>query len=71
VALNARFKITMLDVFPHGAYLVSEVEAVRNFDKSTAGRPVQAVDKTAATTKNVPIPSRDLRRRSGGARFRW
>ena len=35
----------MLDVFPHGAYLVSEVEPVRDFDKSSAGRPVQAVDK--------------------------
>ena len=45
MALTNRFKITMLDVFPHGAYLVSEVEPVRDFDKSTAGRPVQSVDK--------------------------
>ncbi len=45
MALAPRFKITMLDVFPHGAYLVSEVEPVRDFDKSSAGRPVQAVDK--------------------------
>lgn len=45
MALSNRFKISMLDVFPHGAYLVSEVEAVRDFDKSSAGRPVQAVDK--------------------------
>ena len=45
MALTNRFKITMLDVFPHGAYLVSEVEAVRDFDKSSAGRPVQSVDK--------------------------
>ncbi len=45
MALTSRFKITMLDVFPHGAYLVSEVEPVRDFDKSSAGRPVQAVDK--------------------------
>ena len=34
MALTHRFKITMLDVFPHGAYLVSEVEPVRDFDKS-------------------------------------
>ena len=45
MALTNRFKISMLDVFPHGAYLVSEVEPVRDFDKSSAGRPVQAVDK--------------------------
>jgi hypothetical protein len=45
MALTNRFKISMLDVFPHGAYLVSEVEAVRDFDKSSPGRPVQAVDK--------------------------
>lgn len=44
MALINRFKISMLDVFPHGAYLVSEVEAVRDFDKSSPGRPVQAVD---------------------------
>lgn len=45
MALTNRFKITMLDVFPHGAYLVSEVEPVRDFDKSSPGRPVQSVDK--------------------------
>jgi hypothetical protein len=45
VALSSRFKITMADVFPHGAYLVSEVEPVRDFDKSSASRPVQSVDK--------------------------
>ena len=45
MALTNRFKISMLDVFPHGAYLVSEVEPVRDFDKSSPGRPVQAVDK--------------------------
>jgi hypothetical protein len=45
MALTTRFKISMIDVFPHGAYLVSEVEAVRDFDKSSPGRPVQSVDK--------------------------
>ena len=45
MAVNPRFKITMLDVFPHGAYLVSDVEMVRDYDKSSAGRPVQATDK--------------------------
>jgi hypothetical protein len=40
-----RFKVNHGDVFPHGAYLVSEVEPVRDFDKSSPGRPVQATDK--------------------------
>ncbi len=45
MAHTGRFKITHGDMFPHGAYLVSEVEPVRDFDKSSAGAPVQAVDK--------------------------
>jgi hypothetical protein len=45
MAINGRFKVSMGDVFPHGAYVVSEVEPVRDFDKSSAGRPVQATDK--------------------------
>jgi hypothetical protein len=32
-------------LFPYGAYLVSDVEPVRDFDKSRPGAPVQAVDK--------------------------
>ncbi|HZZ50849.1 MAG TPA: plasmid replication, integration and excision activator [Pseudonocardia sp.] len=35
----------MEDVFPFGAYLVSEVEPVRDFDKSTRERMVQALDR--------------------------
>ena len=45
MAIKAKFKVSMEDVFPHGAYVVSEVEPVRDFDKSTAARPVQATDK--------------------------
>jgi hypothetical protein len=45
MALTSRIPITMLDLFPHGAYLVSEVEPVRDFDKSTREMPVQSVDK--------------------------
>ena len=45
MALAGRFKIDHGDLFPHGAYLVSEVEQVRDFDKSSPGRPVQATDK--------------------------
>lgn len=45
MSVPSRFKISHGDMFPHGAYVVSEVEPVRDFDKSTAGRAVQAVDK--------------------------
>ena len=70
MALTNRFKISMLDVFPHGAYLVSEVEPVRDFDKSSAGRPVQAVDKESglpvwAATRARPPDVRLPRTRNG------
>jgi hypothetical protein len=45
MAINGRFKVSMGDVFPHGAYVVSEVEPVRDFEKSTRERPVQATDR--------------------------
>jgi hypothetical protein len=45
MSVPTRFKVNHGDVFPHGAFLVSDVEAVRDFDKSSAGRAVQAVDK--------------------------
>ena len=45
MAHTGRFKIEHGDMFPHGAYLVSEVEPVRDFDKSSPGAPVQAIDK--------------------------
>lgn len=34
-------------VFPHGAYVKGGVEPVRDFDRSQAGRFVQATDKTS------------------------
>jgi hypothetical protein len=40
-----RFKVNHGDVFPHGAFVVSEVEPVRDWDKSSPDRRVQAVDK--------------------------
>ncbi|WP_103382861.1 plasmid replication, integration and excision activator [Pseudonocardia dioxanivorans] len=45
MAIKSRFAVSMGDVFPHGAFVVSEVEPVRDFDKSSAGRPVQQLDK--------------------------
>ncbi len=45
MALSGRIKISHGDVFAHGAYVVGDVEAVRDFDKSSPGKAVQAVDK--------------------------
>ncbi len=45
MALNGRIKINHGDVFAHGAYVVGDVEAVRDFDKSSPGKAVQAADK--------------------------
>ncbi len=45
MAINGRFKVNHGDVFPHGAYVVGDVEAVRDFERSTRERPVQATDK--------------------------
>jgi hypothetical protein len=45
MAITGRFYVSMEDVFPFGAFVVSEVEPVRDFEKSTRERPVQAVDK--------------------------
>lgn len=45
MTMPRKIKIEFGDVFPHGAYAVSEVAAVRDFDKSTKDKPVQAVDE--------------------------
>lgn len=45
MAIKTKFPVSMGDVFAHGAFVVSEVEAVRDFDKSAPGRPVQQLDK--------------------------
>ncbi|GAA3218992.1 hypothetical protein GCM10017691_02110 [Pseudonocardia petroleophila] len=45
MAINGRFKVNHGDVFPHGAFVVGDVEAVRDFERSTRERPVQATDK--------------------------
>ncbi|WP_226352838.1 hypothetical protein [Pseudonocardia sp. ICBG601] len=45
MARSNSFVVAMGDVFPLGAFIVSEVEAVRDFDKSAPGRPVQQMDK--------------------------
>ncbi len=45
MAIARRFKITHDEVFPFGAYLISEVGPVFDFEKSTKDTKVQQVDK--------------------------
>jgi hypothetical protein len=45
MAIAKRFKITHDEVFPHGAYLVSEVGPVFDFERSTKDTKVQQIDK--------------------------
>ncbi len=45
MAIARRFKITHDEVFPFGAYLISELGPVFDFEKSTKDTKVQQVDK--------------------------
>jgi hypothetical protein len=45
MAITPRFRVEMGDVFPHGAYVVGEVEKIKDFDKSGPERFVQAEDR--------------------------
>jgi hypothetical protein len=47
VAIQGPLKVEFGDVFPHGAFLVSAVEPVRDFEASSAGSAVQGRDKTS------------------------
>lgn len=60
MAINGRFRVSMEDMFPAGAYVVGEVEAVRDFEKSTLERFVQARDKeTGELLWSVPVLDAD------------
>ncbi|MFI6994891.1 plasmid replication, integration and excision activator [Nonomuraea wenchangensis] len=45
MALQGPIPVTFDMVFPHGCYVVGEVEPVKDFDASSNGRFVQARDK--------------------------
>ncbi|MGN9841481.1 plasmid replication, integration and excision activator [Nonomuraea sp. H19] len=45
MALQGPVPVTFDMVFPHGCYIVGEVEPVKDFDASTNGRFVQSRDK--------------------------
>lgn len=44
MAMPRKIKVEFGEVFPYGGYAVSEVTAVRDFDRSTKEKPVQASD---------------------------
>ncbi|MEU0521360.1 plasmid replication, integration and excision activator [Streptosporangium sp. NPDC006007] len=46
MAIQGPISIGFDQVFPHGCYLVGEVQQVKDFDASTNGRTVYAKDKT-------------------------
>ncbi|GGO00536.1 hypothetical protein GCM10010116_00790 [Microbispora rosea subsp. aerata] len=46
MAIQGPIPIAFEHVFPHGCYLVGEVEQVKDFAASTGGRTVYAKDKT-------------------------
>ena len=45
MAIKGAIRMRNEDVFPHGCYVVGEVEQMRDFDKSTREQAVQAVDR--------------------------
>ena len=45
MAIKGAIPMTHGDVFPEGSYVVGEVEAMRDFDRSTREQAVQAVDR--------------------------
>jgi len=60
MAASGRFRVSMGDVFPMGAFVVGEVEAVRDFERSTKERTVQAKDReTGELVWSVPVLDAD------------
>lgn len=60
MAINGRFRVSMGDVFPAGAFVVGEVERVRDFERSTPDRFVQAKDKDSKDPVwSVPVLDAD------------
>ena len=45
MAIKGAMKLGHGDVFPHGCYMVGDVQAMRDFDRSTKDQAVQAVDR--------------------------
>ncbi|GGT05681.1 hypothetical protein GCM10010156_74200 [Planobispora rosea] len=66
MALQGPIPITFEQVFPHGCYIVGEVEQVKDFDASTNGRTVYAKDKTTGELVwQVPVMDADPALKAG------
>nr|BFE84227.1 hypothetical protein GCM10020093_068280 [Planobispora longispora] len=66
MALQGPIPITFEQVFPHGCYVVGEVEQVKDFDASTNGRTVYAKDKTTGELVwQVPVMDADPALKAG------
>ncbi|GLX96766.1 plasmid replication, integration and excision activator [Herbidospora sp. NBRC 101105] len=60
MALKGPISVTFAQVFPHGCYVVGEVEPVKDFDASTNGRFVQTRDKQSGELVwQVPVLDAD------------
>jgi hypothetical protein len=45
MAIKGAIRMNHGDVFPHGCFVVGEVQPMRDFDRSTKDQAVQAVDR--------------------------
>lgn len=60
MAIKGKFRVLMADVFPAGAFVVGEVERVRDFEASTPERFVQVKDReTGELVWSVPVLDAD------------
>lgn len=64
MAMPRKIKVTFDDAFPYGAYAVSAVTEVKDFDRSTKERPVFATDEeTGLPIWSVDVMDGDLEAR--------
>ena len=54
------------DVFPHGCFVVGEVQAMRDFDRSTREQAIQAVDRDTGSWCGRWMWSTPIQRRESG-----
>jgi hypothetical protein len=66
MALQGPIPITFEQAFPHGCFLVGQVEQVKNFEASTNGKIVYAKDKTTGEPVwQVPVMDGDPTLKAG------
>ena len=71
MAIKSAIQMTHGDVFPHGCYVVGEVEAMRDFDRSTKDQAIQAVDRdTGELVWTVDVIDADVETRDRTVRIK-